>query len=108
MTLANQHFHQLDPAIRSAVHWQRRGTLISFRIGAEDALYLAREFQPKFDVEDLLGLPNHSTYLKLMIDGMPSRAFSATILNSHESQATRKERYRHTSLTDGLRLADTR
>jgi type IV secretory pathway TraG/TraD family ATPase VirD4 len=76
MTLANQHLHQLDPAIRSAV-LGNAGTLISFRVGAEDAPYLAREFQPKFDVQDLLGLPNHSIYLKLMIDGRPSVAFSA-------------------------------
>ncbi len=45
-------------------------------IGAEDAPYLAREFQPVFGVPDLLNLPNHSIYLKLMIDGVPSRPFS--------------------------------
>lgn len=77
MTLANQHLHQLDPAIRSAV-LGNAGTLISFRVGAEDAPYLAREFQPTFDVEDLLNLPNHSIYLKLMVDGTPSKGFSAT------------------------------
>jgi type IV secretory pathway TraG/TraD family ATPase VirD4 len=80
MTLANQHLHQLEPDIRSAV-LGNAGTLISFRVGAEDAPYLAREFQPTFDVEDLLNLPNHHTYLKLMIDGRPSRAFSARSQN---------------------------
>ncbi len=79
MTLANQHLHQLDPAIRSAV-LGNAGTLVSFRVGAEDAPYLAREFQPTFEVEDLLNLPNHHIYLKLMIDGAPGRAFSATSL----------------------------
>jgi hypothetical protein len=47
-------------------------------VGAEDAPYLAKEFQPKFDVEDLLNLPNHRIYLKLMIDGTSSGAFSAS------------------------------
>ena len=53
------------------------GTLISFRVGPEDAAILAKEFQPIFDVEDILNLPNRSIYLKLMIDGAPSGPFSA-------------------------------
>jgi len=76
LTLAHQHLHQLEPDIRSAV-LGNAGTLISFRVSAEDAPYLAREFQPKFVIENMLNLPNHSIYLKLMIDGVPSRAFSA-------------------------------
>ena len=76
LTLAHQHLHQLEPEIRSSV-LGNAGTLISFRVGAEDASYLAREFQPTFGVEDLLNLPNHSIYLKLMIDGTSGRAFSA-------------------------------
>jgi hypothetical protein len=75
-TLAHQHFHQLEPDIRHAV-LGNAGTLISFRVGPEDAMILAREFQPTFDVEDLLNLPNRHFYLKLMIDGTPSRPFSA-------------------------------
>ncbi|HWY60488.1 MAG TPA: type IV secretion system DNA-binding domain-containing protein [Rhizomicrobium sp.] len=76
MTLANQHLHQLEPKIRSAV-LGNAGTLISFRVGAEDAPYLAREFQPTFEIEDLLNLPNHGICMRLMVDGAPSRAFSA-------------------------------
>jgi hypothetical protein len=76
LTLANQHFHQLDPDVRHAV-LGNAGTLISFRVGPEDAMILAREFQPTFGVEDLINLPNHHFYLKLMIDGAPSRPFSA-------------------------------
>jgi hypothetical protein len=75
LTLAHQHLHQLEPDIRHAVIGNA-ATLISFRVGAEDAPFLAREFQPKFDVEDLLNLPNHDIYLKLMIDGVPSMPFS--------------------------------
>lgn len=78
LVLANQHLHQLEPDIRHAV-LGNAGTLISFRVGAEDAPFLAREFQPKFDAEDLINLPNHRIYLRLMIDGMPSRPFSASI-----------------------------
>ncbi len=53
------------------------GTLIAFRVGPEDAAIFAIEFQPKFDVVDLLNRPNHDIYLKLMVDGMPNQAFSA-------------------------------
>ena len=56
------------------------GTLISFRLGAEDAAYLSREFAPEFGSEDLIRLPNYHIYLRLMIDGEPSKPFSATTL----------------------------
>ena len=80
LVLAHQYFHQLDPDIRHAV-LGNAGTLISFRVGPEDGFLLAQEFQPEFGVEDLLNLANHDIYLKLMIDGAPSRPFSATALN---------------------------
>ena len=79
LTLAHQYFHQLDPDIRHAV-LGNAGTLVSFRVALEDASLLAKEFHPKFDVEDLLNLPNHAIYLKLMIDGTPSPQFSAVTL----------------------------
>jgi hypothetical protein len=78
-TVAHQYLHQLEPDVRHAV-LGNAGTIISFRVGAEDAPYLAREFQPRFEEIDLLQLPNHHVYLKLMIDGMPSKPFSAVTL----------------------------
>jgi energy-coupling factor transporter ATP-binding protein EcfA2 len=80
LTLAHQHLHQLEPDVRHAV-LGNAGTMISFRIGPEDAMILAQEFQPVFGVEDLLNLPNRRFYLKLMIDGSPSRPFSARTLS---------------------------
>jgi len=77
LVLAHQYLHQLEPDVRHAV-LGNAATLISFRVGSEDAPLLAKEFQPKFDVEDLLNLPNHAICLKLMIDGTPSSPFSAT------------------------------
>lgn len=80
LTLSHQYFHQLEPEIRHAV-LGNTGTLMSFRVGPEDAGLLAQEFQPRFGVEDLINLPNRHIYLKLMIDGAPSRAFSAITLS---------------------------
>ena len=78
-TIAHQYLHQLTPDIRHAA-LGNAGTLISFRVGAEDAPYLAREFSGVFDETDLVQLPNHRIYLKLMIDGMPSLPFSGATL----------------------------
>ncbi len=82
-TIAHQYLHQLDPDIRHAV-LGNAGTIISFRVGAEDAPYLVREFVGQFDETDLVQLPNYRIYLKLMIDGTPSRPFSARTLNMNK------------------------
>lgn len=76
MTMAHQYMSQLDPDIKSAV-LGNVGTIISFRIGTEDAMIMAKEMYPEFDIEDFINLPNYKIYLKLMIDGKPSRPFSA-------------------------------
>jgi hypothetical protein len=70
---------QLTALARAAV-FGNLGTLISFRVGAEDARLLAREFYPTFGETDLVNLPNHSIHLKLLIDGAPSQPFSAVTL----------------------------
>jgi hypothetical protein len=70
-TVAHQYLHQLEPDIRHAV-LGNAGTIISFCLGAEDAPYLAREFVDRFE--------EASFYLKLMIDGSPSKPFSARSL----------------------------
>jgi energy-coupling factor transporter ATP-binding protein EcfA2 len=83
MTLAHQYLHQLDPDIRHAV-LGNAATLISFRLGAQDAAYIAREFSPIFNGTDVLKLQNYHIYLKLLIDGEPSKPFSATTLSGWE------------------------
>ena len=82
MVMAHQYLQQLDPAISAAV-LGNAGTLISFRLGAFDAALIAREFEPVFAPVDLLNLPNHHIFLKLMIDGMPSKPFSATTIRTN-------------------------
>lgn len=77
LTLAHQQLDQLEAEVRHAV-LGNAGTVIAFRMAAEDAAHLAREFAPVFDTEDLIVLPNHHVFLKLMVDGAPSRPFSAT------------------------------
>lgn len=81
LTLANQYLSQLDRDVRDAVVGNA-GTLISFRVSAADAGYLAQEFDPTFVSRDLIALPNFHVYLRLMIDGEVSRPFSARALSN--------------------------
>ncbi len=77
--LTHQYIEQLHEDIRAAV-FGNVGTMIAFRVGAEDAKYLAKEFYPVFNEEDLITLPKYSIYLKLQIDGATSKPFSALTL----------------------------
>ncbi len=90
MILSHQYIEQLDEKIRAAV-FGNVGTLISFRVGAEDAKYLAREFYPVFEEADLINLPNYHIYLKLMIDGVTSKPFNASTLLPPEREMSYKE-----------------
>lgn len=84
--MAHQFMDQLPEKIRLAI-FGNVGTIVSFRIGAEDAKYLAQEFFPEFDESDLVHLPRYSMYLKLMIDGTTSKPFSA-VSNSLNTKRT--------------------
>jgi CxxC-x17-CxxC domain-containing protein len=79
LTIAHQYTAQLEEPVRDAV-FGNVGTMIIFRVGADDADTLEKEFQPEFDVEDFVNLPNYQVYLKLMVDGVTSRPFSATTM----------------------------
>lgn len=76
VVLAHQYLSQLDPQIRDAV-LGNVGTVAAFRMGAPDAQYMAREFSPEVKPIDFMNLPNHEFYIRLMIEGMPSKPFSA-------------------------------
>jgi hypothetical protein len=98
-TVAHQYLAQLHPDVRHAV-LGNTGSIISFRVGAEDAPYLAREFNGRFGEINLLQLPNYRIYLKLMIDGTPSMPFSAATLSHADLSAG----YRTAKPSDSPRL----
>lgn len=79
LVLAHQYLTQLEPNIKEAI-LGNVGTIIVFRIGANDAESLAPEFQPEFKSSDFTNLPNFHIYLKLMIDGKISQPFSAVTI----------------------------
>ena len=51
-----------------------------FRVGAEDAEFLAKQFAPVFDIDDLQFLPNANTAVRMMIGGVPVQPFSMATL----------------------------
>ncbi len=79
LILAHQYIAQMEETVRDAV-FGNVGTLVSFRVGAEDAEYLEKEFAPEFTAQDLVNLPKYQIYLKLMVDGVAGRPFSAQTL----------------------------
>jgi Type IV secretion-system coupling protein DNA-binding domain len=79
LILAHQYLEEVDEQVRAAI-FGNVGTLIVFRVGARDAEYLAQEFFPVFTMEDFQNLPPYAIYLKLMVDGVMSRGFSARTL----------------------------
>ena len=83
LVFAHQYIGQLvtdsSTKVRDAV-FGNVGSLVSFRVGAADAEFLEKEFEPKFCITDIVNLANYNIYLKLMIDGVNSHPFSATTL----------------------------
>lgn len=76
LILAHQYIEQLDEKVTPAV-FGNVGTIVTFRIGAEDAEFLEKEFMPEFTANDLVNLGSRNIYIKLMIDGMTTKPFSA-------------------------------
>lgn len=76
VTLAQQHTQQSDTSVLEAV-LGNVGSMMSFRIGVYDAPLIQRQFGT-VSASDLISLPNHRSYMQLMIDGHRTPTFSAT------------------------------
>jgi hypothetical protein len=76
MFLTHQYLDQLTEDTRHAIIGNV-GTMIAFRLGTKDAKVFRDEFYPVFDTDDFINLPRFYFYIKLLIDGVASRAFSA-------------------------------
>lgn len=87
LIIAHQYIAQMDETVRDAV-FGNVGTIICFRVGAEDAEILEKELAPEFAAMDIVNLGKRQIYLKLMIDGIASRAFSATTLEKFQPPPT--------------------
>lgn len=79
LIVANQFTTQLSDEIRDAV-FGNVGSVVAFRVGTTDAEFLAKQFAPVFDIDDLQFLPNYNTAVRMMIGGVPVQPFSMATL----------------------------
>lgn len=79
LIVAHQYIKQLEEEVAWAV-FGNAGTIITFRVGAEDAAFMENEFMPTYTPEDLVNLSKFQIYLKLMVDGAATSPFSANTL----------------------------
>jgi TraM recognition site of TraD and TraG len=79
LVIAHQYIGQLskgqDTAIKDAV-FGNVGTMLSFKVGSEDADFLVKEFAPVFNEFDLINIDKGSACLKLLVDNSTTRPFS--------------------------------
>jgi CxxC-x17-CxxC domain-containing protein len=87
LIIAHQYITQMEEKVRDAV-FGNVGTIVAFRVGAADAEFIEKEFEPTVMMNDLVNLPKYNIYLKLMIDGVSSNAFSAVGLEPFSTVAS--------------------
>lgn len=79
LTMANQYIAQMPEEVRDAV-FGNVGTILSFQVGFDDAEYLSGQYGEEVMPNDLVALSKYSAYMRLLIDGMPSKTFSLDTL----------------------------
>ena len=79
LTVANQYISQMSDTVRNAV-FGNVGTMVSFRVSADDAPILSKQFEPQFEPGDLLQMNNRHFIINMVINGEKAPAFSATTL----------------------------
>jgi hypothetical protein len=80
ITVAHQYMDQLSSSLRRTI-FGNVANIISFRVGAEDAAVLAKEYEPVFTIPDIMNLWVREMYLKINVDGENTEAFSARTMN---------------------------
>jgi len=100
LTLAHQYMGQLSDVVKKTV-FGNVGSMVSFRVGADDANVLVDEYTPIFSERDIINLGVREFYCKMSIDGEIREAFSGRTLNvpnvekhfTHEIIAQSREKY---------------
>lgn len=91
LTLANQYIGQIDEDVSKAI-FGNAGSLVSFSVGASDARLLAKEFGSLYKEEELVGLGNYQTVMKLSIDNQTSTPFAAVTLPLPKSKNQNRDK----------------
>jgi len=78
LNMVHQFIAQLEEGIRDAV-FGNVGSICAFRVGAEDAEYLEKQFSPTFGTSDLMNIDNKNAYLRLLVKGKPAKPFNIEV-----------------------------
>jgi len=87
LTVANQFIGQIDEEVKNAV-FGNVGSLISFRVGVQDANFLQHEFAPTFTEVDLTNVERYHTYVKTIVDNEPVVPFSMDLTRDLDTERT--------------------
>lgn len=79
LTMANQYIAQMEEEVRDAV-FGNVGTVLSFQVGFDDAEYISQQYGEEIMPPDLVSLSKYTAYMRLLVDGMPTRTFSLNTL----------------------------
>lgn len=79
LTIAHQFIAQLEEKIKDAV-FGNVGSLAVFRVGAEDAEYLEKQFAPTFTAQDIMNIDNRNAYVKLLVSGKTVTPFNVEMM----------------------------
>lgn len=80
LTIAHQFVGQLSPTMIKTV-FGNVGSMLSFRVGAEDATVLENEYTPVFKVRDIINLAVRDFYIKMSVNGEVRKPFSGRTLD---------------------------
>ncbi len=87
LTVAHQFIAQLEEGIRDSV-FGNVGSIAAFRVGAEDAEYLEKQFSPVFTAKDIMSIDNRNAYLKILSNGRPVKPFNIETLPPPQGDRT--------------------
>jgi len=78
LTVVHQFIAQLDQDIKDAV-FGNVGSIVSFRVGSDDAQFLEQQFAPVFSAKDIMNVPNYNALARILANGVPTKPFSVVM-----------------------------
>lgn len=96
LVMAHQYLKQITEQDRTSIRdavFGNVGTMMAFRVSAEDSEYMSKEFAPVLSEQDLLNISRFKTYIKLNIDNTTSRPFSMGTIWDESQKNTELARF---------------
>jgi hypothetical protein len=87
LAIAHQFIGQLDQKIKDAV-FGNVGSIACFRVGPEDADFMAKQFAPVFSAQEIINLENRRAHVRLLVRGVPMRPFTIETLPPEKGNPT--------------------